>query len=118
MILFFHGGRTYLRRNFITKQPTRASGRNSPRIYIFRITPYKVAKRAFVGNFLSAGYNADLIEGTNFRAETAVDAEYFSVDNGGEGEEVKDLTACFPDGCVSVFGLAFFVEAVDLGDLS
>jgi len=45
-------------------------------------------------------------------------AEHFAVDNGGEGQEVEDLTACFPDGGVAVFCLAFFVEAVDLGDLA
>lgn len=47
-----------------------------------------------------------------------MDTEDFAVDNGGEGEEIKDLTAGLPDAGVAVFGLAFFVEAVDLGDLT
>lgn len=46
-----------------------------------------------------------------------MDAQNFPVDDGGEGQEIEDLTAGFPDRGVSVFLLAFFVEAVDLGDL-
>ena len=47
-----------------------------------------------------------------------MDAEDFAVDDSAEDEEVEDLTAGFPDGGVAVFGLAFFVEAVDLGYLT
>ena len=47
-----------------------------------------------------------------------MDAEYFPIDNGAEDKKIEDLTAGFPDGGVAVFLLAFFVEAVDLGDLS
>lgn len=46
-----------------------------------------------------------------------MDAEDFAIDDGAEGHEVEDLTACFPDGCVAVFLYAFFVETIDLGDL-
>lgn len=45
-------------------------------------------------------------------------AKDFTVDDCGEGEEIKDLTAGFPDAGVAVFGLALFVEAVDLGYLT
>ena len=45
-------------------------------------------------------------------------AQDFAVDDGGEGQEVEDLTAGFPDGGVAVFLLALFVEAVNLGDLA
>ena len=45
-------------------------------------------------------------------------AEDFAVDDGAQHEEVEDLTAGFPDGGIAVFGLAFFVEAVDLGYLT
>ena len=47
-----------------------------------------------------------------------MDAEDFAVDDSAQDEEVEDLTAGFPDGGVAVFGLAFFVEAVDLGYLT
>ena len=107
-----------LRSDFIPKQPPRPPGRNSPSTHIFRITPYQVAKGAFVGDFLRASDDADLIQGADFGAEAAVHAEDFAVDDGAQHEEVEDLTAGFPDGGVAVFGLTFFVETVDLGYLT
>ena len=71
-----------------------------------------------MGDFLRASYDADLIQGADFGAQAAVDAEDFAVDDGAEDEEVEDLAAGFPDGGVAVFGLAFFVETVDLGYLT
>ena len=106
------------RSNFIPKQPTRPPWRYSPSPHILRITPYQVAKGAFVGYLLRASDDADLIQGADFGAEAAVHAEDFAVDDGAQDEEVEDLTARFPDGGVAVFGLAFFVEAVDLGYLT
>ena len=47
-----------------------------------------------------------------------MNAEDFAIDNGAKDKEVEDLAARFPDGCVAVFLLAFFIEAVDLGDLA
>lgn len=47
-----------------------------------------------------------------------MEAEHLSIDDGAEDEEVEDLAARFPDGGVAVLLLAFFVEAVDLGDLA
>lgn len=47
-----------------------------------------------------------------------MDTEDFSVNDGSESEEVKDLATSFPDGGVSVFRLTFFVKTVDLGDLA
>ena len=71
-----------------------------------------------MGNLLSARYNADLVQGANLGRQTAVHAEYFAVDDGGESEEVENLTACFPHGRVSVLCLTLLVKTVDLGDLS
>ena len=47
-----------------------------------------------------------------------MNTQHAPVDDSGEGEKVEDLTAGLPDGGVAVFLLAFFVEAVDLGDLA
>lgn len=107
-----------LRSYFIPKQPTRPPWRYSPRPHIFRITPYQVAESTLVGDLLRPSDDADLIQGADFGAEAAVHAEDFAVDDGAQHEEVEDLTAGFPDGGVAVFGLAFFVEAVDLGYLT
>jgi hypothetical protein len=46
-----------------------------------------------------------------------VDAEDLAVDDGAEGEVVKDVAAVAPDVCAPVLALALVVEAVDLGDL-
>ena len=47
-----------------------------------------------------------------------MNTENFTVDDSAEDKEVKDLAATLPDGRITVFLLAFFVEAVDLGDLA
>ena len=46
-----------------------------------------------------------------------MDAEDLAVDDGAEGEVVKDVAAVAPDVCAPVLALALVVEAVDLGDL-
>ena len=107
-----------LRGNLVPKQPTRPSRTHCPCPYILRITPYQIAKRPLMRNLLRPCNDTDLIQRADFRAQAAVHAEDFSVDNGAEYEEVKHLTAGFPHGGVTVLGLAFFVEAVDLGYLA
>lgn len=47
-----------------------------------------------------------------------MNAENFAVNDRAENQEVEDLTAGFPNGCVAIFLLAFFVESVYLGDLA
>jgi hypothetical protein len=49
-----------------------------------------------VGDLLGAGYDSDLVQCSDFGTETAVYAKYFSVDDGGQGEEVENLAAGFP----------------------
>ena len=69
-------------------------------------------------DFLSASNNADLIECTNFWAQTTVDTKDFAVNDSTEDKEIKDLAAGFPDGGIAVFLLTLFVEPVDLSDLA
>ena len=45
-------------------------------------------------------------------------AEHTPIDDGGKGKKVEDLASGFPDGGIAVLLHAFFVEAVDLGDLA
>ena len=47
-----------------------------------------------------------------------MDAEDFPVDNSAKDEEIKDLTAGFPNRGITILLLTFFVEAVDLGYLA
>ena len=69
-------------------------------------------------NLLGAGNDPDLIQRADFRAQASVHAQHFAVDDSTEDEEVEDLAAGLPDRGVAVFLLAFFVEAIDLGDLT
>lgn len=69
-------------------------------------------------NFLGTGNDPNLINSPNLGAQTTVDAEQLSVNYSSKNKEVKDVTTRLPYGCVAVFLLAFFVEAVDLCDLT
>ena len=44
--------------------------------------------------------------------------EHLSIDDGSQGQKIKDLAASFPHGGVAILLLTFLVKAVDLGDLS
>lgn len=61
---------------------------------------------------------SDLVNGFDFRAETSVDAESFSVDDGSDWKVVKDFSAVLPRVGVTVFSVDFVIESVDGGDLS
>lgn len=68
-------------------------------------------------DFLSSRNDADLVQCANFWTQTAVYAEDLSVDNGGQCEEIEDLTTCLPHRSIAVLCLALLVETVDLCDL-
>lgn len=104
--------------DLVSEQPSGASGTDGPRVDLLGVAPHEIAKGAFVRDLLGAGYDSDLVEGADFGRQAAVHAKHFAVDDCGQGQKVKDLAAGFPDRGVAVFGLAFFVEAVDLGDLA
>jgi len=104
--------------HLVAEEPTGAAGAHGPGVYVFRITPYKIAESTLVGNLLSSGNNADLINGANLRAQATVHTEYSAVDNGGQDKEVKDLTAGLPNGGVAVLLLTLLIESIDLGDLA
>jgi hypothetical protein len=86
----------YFRRHLVSEQPTCTSRRDCPSVYVFRITPHKIAEGSLVGDLLGAGYDADLIQCPNFRTQTAVYAKHLSIDDGSQSEEVEDLTAGLP----------------------
>lgn len=104
--------------DLVTKEPACASGTYCPCVDVLRVTPYQVTECTLMRNLLGSGDDPDLINGADFRAEAAVYAKDCSVHNGSEHKEVEYLAASFPDRCVSVFRLTFFVEAVHLCNLS
>ncbi len=69
-------------------------------------------------NLLGPSHDANLIQGPNLRTQSTMHAQYFPINDRSQSEEVEDLATRLPHRGVTVFLLAFFVEAVDLGDLS
>lgn len=45
-------------------------------------------------------------------------AEYLSINKGGEGQIVEQISEVFPHVGVAVFAQTFIVEAINLGDLT
>jgi len=45
---------SYLLSHPCSKKPTCSTGTNSPCLYLFRVTPHKIAERTFMGNFTIA----------------------------------------------------------------
>lgn len=69
-------------------------------------------------DFLRSGDNSYLIECPDFWGKASVHTQHLAVNDGGQSEEIEDLAAGLPDTGVAIFLLAFFVEAVYLGDLT
>lgn len=103
--------------HLVAKQPAGTARADSPSVDIFGVGPHEIAESTLMRNLLSAGDDSNLVNGPDLRAQTTVHAEHLAVDNGGQDQKVEYLAARFPDRRVAVLLLAFFVEAVDLGDL-
>ena len=106
------------RSDLIAKQPPGTTRGYSPSPNVFRITPDQVTEGTFVRDLLSSSNDAYLVKGTDFRTQTTVDAEHFTINDCTEDQEIKDLATCFPDRGITVLLLALFVETVDLCDLA
>ena len=68
-------------------------------------------------NFLVSVDETDMVEGSDVRRQTAVDAKDLSVNESGNGQKVEHTTAVLPRVGVAVFCLALVVKPVHLGDL-
>lgn len=71
-----------------------------------------------MGNLLDAVQSSDVVQSVDAGRETTVKTENLVVDQGSEGEVVKEVGEILPDISVSVFAKTFVVETVDLGDLT
>jgi hypothetical protein len=69
-------------------------------------------------DLLGTSNDTDLIDGTNLRAQTTVNAENLAVNDSSKDEKIKYLAARLPDRRVSILLLAFLVKAINLGDLA
>jgi hypothetical protein len=104
--------------DLVSEEPACTTGRNSPGLNILGITPDQVTEGTLVRDLLRAGYNTDLIHRTDLGAQTTVDTENLTINDGSEDKEIKDLAARLPDRRVAVLLLALLVEAVDLSNLA
>lgn len=77
---------------------------------LIRITPQQVAQQPRI-RYVRWPHNApDLLHSLQIGAKTAVTAEYFLVDDGGDGQTVEAVGECFPQLDV-VAPLALVVKA-------
>lgn len=104
--------------NLISKQPARATWTHSPCIDVLGIAPYQVTECTLVRNLLGSGDDPDLIDGPDLGAEATVHTQDSPIYNGGQDKEVEYLAACLPNRGVAILCLTFFIEPVNLGDLS
>lgn len=104
--------------DFGAEDPAGSSGIDGPVLDIFGVGPHEIGERTFVGDFDLSIDGSDLVDGLDFRAETSVDTECFSVDDCSEREVVEDFSTVFPGVGVSVFSVDFVIETIDSGNLS
>lgn len=69
-------------------------------------------------NFNFSINSSDLINGLDLRAQTSMNTECFSVNNGTYGKIVKDLSAVLPRIRISIFPVDFIIEPIDCCYLS
>lgn len=103
--------------NFISKKPSGTTRADSPSFYVFRVAPNQVTKSTLMRNFLSPGYDSDLVDSSDLWAETTMNAENLAIYDCSQNQKIKDLATCLPYRCISILLLTFLVESVDLRDL-
>lgn len=55
---------------------------------------------------------------STFRSIRNTKKKYLLLDQGGQGQVIKEICECLPDIGISVFAQALVVETIDLGDLA
>jgi hypothetical protein len=104
--------------DLVSEEPACTTGRYRPGLNVLRIGPDQITESTLMRDLLSTCDNSNLINSTDFRAETTVDAEHFAIDDSGKDQEVEHLAAGLPNGSIAIFLLTFLIEAIDLGDLT
>lgn len=107
-----------LRRDLVTEQPPSTSRTDRPRLNLLGVRPYEIAEGSLVGDLLCPCHHTDLVDRPDLRAQSSVNAEELAVNDRRQDEEVEDVAASLPNGCVPVLLLALLVESINLGDLA
>ena len=91
---------------------------DSPSAAVVGVRPQQVTHGPLVRHFLDAVEGADVIEGVDAGRQATVQTEDLVVNQGGQGQVVKEVGKELPDVGVAVFPQALVVKAVDLSDLT
>jgi len=97
-----------------SEQPSSSSRGYLPSFDILRIRPHQIAEVSLVRYFLVPVDGSDLVQSTNVRGQTTMDAKNATVNERGNSKQVEYLGAVFPSVGISVLLLAFVIESVDL----
>lgn len=100
-----------------SKHPSSASCVDGPVFDILRIRPHQVTERTFMWDLDLSIDCSDLINGLDLRAETTMNTEGFSINNGSDWQVIEHFSAVFPWVWVSVFSVDFVVKSVNSCDL-
>lgn len=100
------------------EQVSSTSRANTPPRRILRVTPHEVAHSAVMWHLLLPVDRAYLIQRIDARAQTAMDAEDFVINDGCKSQVVEDVCAVPPDIDGAVLSQALVVETIHLSDLS
>jgi hypothetical protein len=104
--------------NITAEQVAGAAGRETPALNVLRVTPHEVTHGALVRNFLLAVDHANLVQGVDCGGQTTMDAEDLVVDDSGQAEVIKNLSAVSPYIDGAVFTEALVIKAINLRNLT
>jgi len=82
--------------HFVPEYPASSPRIPPPGLDVLGIGPHQVSQRAFVGYFLLAVQQPHLVDGRQIRGKPSVNAQYVSIDDSAEREEVEGLVEIFP----------------------
>jgi len=96
----------------------RSPRRDSPPVPLIRVRPHQVTDRTLVGDLDVSVQLLYVLDPVERGREASVGAEDSIVDNGGKGEEVKQVRKMLPNVRRSVDPQAFVVKPINLSDLA
>ena len=101
-----------LRHHITSKNKTDPSFILTPATHpFFRVGPQQIAQKTLIRNLNRPDNFHDLLKGLKFRTEATVHAEDFFVDDGGNGENVKNVGENFPHFQI-IFSFAWICEII------
>ncbi len=85
---------------------------------LIRVTPKQIANGSFTGHLLNSVKFSNVVQSFNVGRESTVSTKDLPLDNGREGEVVKEFGKHFPDVVIFILPHTLIIEAVVLSDAS